>query len=203
MASLFESYAVTMKINSSFNDYDVTRTKNHQWTLDHHIKKIYKEILARWQLLHDIHPRYMFIERDSIGKMHVHGKVFIPLNCYRKHLCCFDGVHIKLEKITDEKGWYLYASDNQHNQLLDEELYQPIGIHNPYIRYPRKKLFEKQYIPVLDIEPQIRSWKTKYVRRIPERRFWVPDDEPIDPPWALQLYSQILPWGTTGTPEDH
>lgn len=48
-------------------------------------------------------------ERDSQGKLHVHGIVLLRRGFFRKKLC-MQGFHVKLEYIYDENGWINYIT---------------------------------------------------------------------------------------------
>jgi len=60
-------------------------------------------------------------ERDSLGKLHIHGIVLLRKGFLRKRLCV-NGFHLKLVEIYNRAGWELYI--NKHNYLFDQK-YEP------------------------------------------------------------------------------
>lgn len=65
-------------------------------------------------------------ERDSQGKIHYHGVIYVPKTFYRKRLE-FKGFHLKLEQIYDLQGWIRYITKDQ----LKIELFAQDCLENP------------------------------------------------------------------------
>lgn len=60
-----------------------------------------------------------YAEKDSKGKLHYHGIVKIPANCYRKSLC-LKGLSMKLVNLFNEEGWLEYCKKDQHDSDTDD-----------------------------------------------------------------------------------
>lgn len=64
---------------------------------------------------------YRVPERDSKGKLHYHGIIYLRKGFYRKKISC-QGFHIRLREITDRAGWLRYIHkdvDVDEEDLID------------------------------------------------------------------------------------
>lgn len=74
-------------------------------------------------------------EKDSKGRLHLHGIISIPKGFYRKKLM-MSGLHLKLEEIYDIDGWRRYCKKSQPNTDENSE-------EDELIEIPKKSLFTK------------------------------------------------------------
>lgn len=60
---------------------------------------------------------YKILERDSHGKIHFHGIIYLKKGFFRRRIC-LKGFHVKLEELYDRKGWLRYIhKDIQYHHL--------------------------------------------------------------------------------------
>lgn len=70
-------------------------------------------------------------ERDSTGKLHIHGIILLRPGFWRKHLC-FQGYHTKLENMYDEKGWKRYITkDKKELKDINSKEYKNLYLFGP------------------------------------------------------------------------
>lgn len=97
-----------------------------------------------------INVEYKVSEKDSKGKLHYHGILYLRKGFFRKRIC-LHGFHIKLEELYDRKGWikYIYKDvkyehlEQQALELLDGESDgdSQISIPDDDFIMPTKSLF--------------------------------------------------------------
>lgn len=71
---------------------------------------------------------YKIAEKDSKGKLHFHGILYLKKGFFRKRICV-KGIHVKLEELYDRKGWLKYIHkdvmyhplEQQAEEMADEE----------------------------------------------------------------------------------
>jgi len=56
-------------------------------------------------------------ELDKKGKLHLHGIINIPKECYRKKLLP-NGLHMKLKMLFNEQGWDEYITKDQRKKTV-------------------------------------------------------------------------------------
>lgn len=76
----------------------------------------YREILKDWSKTGRIIIMDYVYETDSLGKLHLHGMVYVEDNFYRKKMCP-KGFHMKMEEIYNIEGWSHYLRKGPANPL--------------------------------------------------------------------------------------
>lgn len=97
----------------------------------------------------DISVEYKIAERDSLGKVHYHGIIYLPKGFFRKRLM-MKGFHIKLVELYDRSGWVKYIMKDVELWRLDEhpdpddsdELIEDVPQLSPTIKPLSYKLFK-------------------------------------------------------------
>lgn len=79
-----------------------------------------------------IKVEYKIFERDSKGKSHVHGILYLQKGFYRKRICS-KGMHIKLKELTNREGWIKYIHKDVKWEDYDDA--------DEKIEMPTKRLF--------------------------------------------------------------
>lgn len=79
-----------------------------------------------------IKVEYKISERDSKGKIHYHGILYLEKGFFRKRICC-NGFHIKLKEVTSREGWIKYIHKDVHWEDYEEA--------DEKIEMPSKRLF--------------------------------------------------------------
>jgi len=98
--------------------YDCEVSPNAPWAFT--VKKLGSEELSPTDYAEIIqhYHKYGFVdchyyEKDSKGKMHVHGIILLRKGFMRKKLCAI-GFHTKLVEMYDRRGWELYILKDQY-----------------------------------------------------------------------------------------
>lgn len=81
----------------------------------------YANVLEQWTKNPQVKVKEAVLERDSKGKLHVHGIATIKKNFYR-HKLGVHGFNMKLDEIYDEQGWERYLH-KQFKQKVDNSQY--------------------------------------------------------------------------------
>lgn len=95
---VYEEYAITMKFNGT-EEPDIF---------------MYENLLKRWKRL-DVHVPLRMYERDSHGRLHLHGLVRMPKNFWRGKLHS-KNLHYKISSIFNRERWIRYCKKNQINR---------------------------------------------------------------------------------------
>jgi len=125
------AFAFTVKINSE-NSTQVT-------------PEMYSPIFNRWDKF-NLSLEYKIPEKDSKGKLHYHGIVYVPKGFYRKKMLIKDhngkNYHLKLVELFDKKGWEKYIhKDCEFHSLEQQANEEMIEIPEEDNRIFTKRLF--------------------------------------------------------------
>lgn len=97
----------------------------------------------------NITVEYKMPEKDSKGKLHYHGILYLKKGFFRKRIC-LKGFHIKLDELYDRKGWLKYIHkdvefqhlEQQAQEMADEESEDTVlSIPDDDFVMPSKRLF--------------------------------------------------------------
>lgn len=96
-----------------------------------------------------IKVEYKIPEKDTKGKLHYHGILYLRKGFFRKRIC-LKGFHVKLDELYDRKGWLKYIHKDvqyQHLEQQAEELEEGdedslLSIPDDDFTMPTKSLFE-------------------------------------------------------------
>lgn len=87
----------------------------------------------------NITVEYKISERDSKGKLHYHGIIYLKKGFYRKRLL-LRGYHIKLEEIYDKAGWIKYIHKDVYWDYVEPDSEEYIDDYVESVK-PTKRLF--------------------------------------------------------------
>lgn len=88
-----ETFALTLKWNNIVDPKDID----------------YERVMLSWGTLYDIEYKDVVYEKDSKGKVHMHGVIILPFGFYRKRLKV-QGLHVCIRPLTDPIGWNKYCN---------------------------------------------------------------------------------------------
>lgn len=76
--------------------------------------------------------RFSEVERDSKGRLHMHGIILLRPKFWRKHLC-FDGYHTHLKPVFHESGWLKYINKEKKLEVYDSNAreFKPFYLFGP------------------------------------------------------------------------
>lgn len=63
---------------------------------------------------------YKICEKDSKGKLHFHGILYLKKGFFRKRICV-KGIHVKLVELYDRKGWIKYIHKDVMYHPLEQQ----------------------------------------------------------------------------------
>lgn len=63
---------------------------------------------------------YKIGEKDSLGKLHYHGIIYVKKGFFRKRIM-MKGYHVKLEEIYNKEGWVKYIHKDVQFDYLEEQ----------------------------------------------------------------------------------
>lgn len=94
----------------------------------------YEPFFERLKLL-NVHCEYKIAEKDSKGKLHYHGILYLKKGFFRKRIS-LRGFHIKLEELYDRKGWLKYIYKDVKYEHLDQQALEIEGDEDSQISIP-------------------------------------------------------------------